>query len=91
MSLFDEKELEQYNEEKLQKMEKELQKMRKELEALRQNADSCEIKKPINNGYHVVCPYKADCLGKRKNADFSNQSGGDSDVPAKAKISVKMH
>lgn len=54
MSLFDEKELNRYNKEKLQKMQK-------ELEALRQNADSCEIKKPIiNNGYYV-CPCEVDC------------------------------
>ncbi len=53
MSLFDEKELNRYNKEKLQKMQK-------ELEVLRENADSCEIKKPIiNNGYHV-CHCEAD-------------------------------
>lgn len=49
-----EEELERYNKDKIQKMQK-------ELEVLRQNADSCEIKKPIiNNGYHV-CPCEVDC------------------------------
>lgn len=55
MNLFNEKELNRYNKEQLQKMQK-------ELEILRQKADSCEIKEPIiNNGYPVVCPYEADC------------------------------
>lgn len=54
MSLFEEKELNRYNKEKIQKMQK-------ELEVLRQNADSCEIKNTIiNNGYHV-CPCEVDC------------------------------
>lgn len=72
MNLFDREELNRHNKELNRYYEEKLQKMQKELEALRQNADSCELKKPIINNGYPICPYEVYCK-----CDVTNS--GDSD------------